>query len=94
MEEEKARILTEFFSNFMEETLRAAIQNGDQVKVPYNNTTAKRREEIDVEISRQAKQIGKRIVQKLDERGFSDRDPPTDVLEGIVREALKEIAPK
>lgn len=88
--EEKARVIEEFYSNFMEETLRAAFQNGDETKLQYNSSSTKRREEIDMEIRRQAREIGRTIVKRLIEAGYSKTDPPKKALEKIIRETLSD----
>jgi hypothetical protein len=88
--EEKARVMEEFYSNFIEETLRAAFQNGDKTKIQYNSASARRREEIDVEIRRQAREVGRTIAKRLIEAEFSKKDPPQEALERIIRETLSE----
>lgn len=88
--EEKVRVMREFYTNFMEETLRAVFQNDKKAKVAYNAATAARREEIDGEIRKQAREIGSEIVEGLREAGFPSGDPSPEDIRKVVKKVLKE----
>ena len=88
--EEKVRAMEEFYTDFVEETLRSVFQNEKNTKVAYNTAPANRREEIDLEIRKQAREIGREIVRRLSAAGFPSIDPSEDVRKRIIRKVFQE----
>ena len=88
--EEKVRAMEEFYTAFIEETLRSVFQNEESTKVAYNTVEAGRREEIDLQIRKQARQIGTEIVRRLCAEGFPNSEPPEEVRRRIIRMVLQE----